>query len=121
VAADGRPDVASLARYDMEMSAMQERPGASSTTSDALDERLPQGRPAGPPVDVRATQGLITEQEMVFGTGAAVARQHQRASHRLVTSLWQVLAGSRNSSHRRPYPPPYYLECARLSREIDRL
>ena len=60
---------------------MQERPGASSTTSDARDERLPQGRPAGPPVDVRATQVLITEQEMVFGTAAAVAPQRQRAGH----------------------------------------
>jgi hypothetical protein len=105
----------------MEMSAMQERPRASATTSDALDEPLPRARAAVPPVEVRATEVVITEQEVVFSTAAAVAPQCQRAGHRLLTSLWQVLAGSTNALHRRRYSPPYYLECARLSREIDRL
>jgi hypothetical protein len=40
---------------------------------------------------------------------------------RLLTSLRRVLAGSTNAAHRRPYSPPYYLERARLSREIERL
>jgi hypothetical protein len=43
------------------------------------------------------------------------------ARHRLLASLWRVLAGTTNASHRRVYSPPYYLERARLSREIDRL
>jgi hypothetical protein len=100
---------------------MQERPRASATTSDALDEPLPQARAAVPPVEVGAAEVLITEQEVVFSTAAAVAPQRQGAGPRLLASLWRVLAGSTNASHRRPYSPPYYLECARLSREIDRL
>jgi hypothetical protein len=113
--------MASLARYGMEMSAMQERPRASATTSDAPNEPLPQARAAVPPVEVRVTEVLITEQEVVISTAAAVAPQLQGAGRRLVTSLWRALAGTTNASHRRPYSPPYYLECARLSREIDRL
>jgi hypothetical protein len=72
---------------------MQERPRASAT--------------------VPATEALIT--------AAAVAARLQGAGHRLLTSLWRVLAGSANAAHRRPYSPPYYLERARLSREIERL
>jgi hypothetical protein len=43
------------------------------------------------------------------------------AGHRLLTSLWRALAETTNASHRRLYSQPYYLERARLSREIDRL
>lgn len=117
----GRPGMASLARYGMEMREMQERPRASATTSVAVDEPIPQARAAGAPGEGRATDVLISEQEVVFSAAAAVAPQRPGAGQRLLTSLWRVLAGSTNASHRRPYSPPYYLECARLSREIDRL
>jgi hypothetical protein len=100
---------------------MQERPRASATTSNTLDEALPQVRAGVPPVEVRATEGLITEQEVAFSTAAAVAPQRHWAGQRLLTSLWRALAGTTTGSHRRRYFPPYYLECARLSREIDRL
>ena len=43
------------------------------------------------------------------------------AGHWLLTGLWRALAGTTNASHRRPYSPPYYLESARVSREIDHL
>jgi hypothetical protein len=117
----GWPGMASLARYGMEMREMQERPRASATTSVAVDEPIPQARAAGAPGEGRATDVLISEQEVVFSAAAAVAPQRPGAGQRLLTSLWRVLAGSTNASHRRPYSPPYYLECARLSREIDRL
>jgi hypothetical protein len=90
----------SLARCGMEMREMQERPGASATTSVAVDEPIPQAGAAVAPVDVPATEGV---------------------GHRLLTSLRRVLAGPTNAAHRRPYSPPYYLERARLSREIERL
>jgi hypothetical protein len=88
----------------MEIREMQERPRASATS-----------------VEVPATEVLITTQDLVFSTVAAVAARFQRAGHRLLTSLWRALAGSTNAAHRRPYSPPYYLERARLSREIERL
>jgi hypothetical protein len=113
--------MASLARNGMEMREMLERPRASATISVAVDEPMPRARAAGAPVEVRATEVLITEPEVVLSTAAAVAPQRQGAGHRLLTGLWRVLAGSTNASHRHPYSPPYYLECARLSREIDRL
>ena len=110
-----------MARYDMEVCEMQEQPRASATTSDAVDEQLPEAPAAAPSIEMPATDVLITGQEVVFSTAAAVAPQHQGAGRRLLASLWRVLAGWTNASHRRPYSPPYYLERARLSREIDRL
>jgi hypothetical protein len=113
--------LASLARYGMEMSAMHEQPRASATTSDAVDEQLPQAPATAPSIEMPATDVLVTEQEVVFSTAAAVAPQRQGAGHRLLASLRRLLEGSTNASHRRPYSPPYYLERARMSREIDRL
>jgi hypothetical protein len=100
---------------------MQERPRASATTSDAVDEPLPQAQVAIPSVEVPATEVLITKREVVFSTAAAVAPRRQGAGRRLLTRLSRVSAGTTNASHRRPHFPPYYLESARLSREIDRL
>ena len=100
---------------------MQEQPRESATTSDAVDEPLPQAPAAVPSIEVPATEVLMTEKEVVFSTAAAAATRRQGAGHRLLASLWRVLAGWMNASHRRPYSPPYYLERARLSREIDRL
>jgi hypothetical protein len=113
--------MASLARYGMEMSEMHERPRASATTSDAVDEPIPQARAAVPSVEVPGTEVLITEREVVFSTAAAVAPRRQGAGRRFRTRLWRGLAGSTKAPHRRRYFPPYYFECARLSREIDRL
>ena len=58
--------------------------------------------------------------EVVSGTHAAATPRHW-AGHRLLASLVRVLAGWANASHRRPYSSRYYLERARLSREMDRL
>ena len=100
---------------------MQEQPTASATTSDAVNEQLPEAPEAAPSIEMRASDVLITEQEVVFSTGAAVAPGRQGIGPPLLASLWRVLAGWPNASHRRPYSPPYYLERARMSREIDRL
>lgn len=109
-----------MAPMRMEVCEMQEQPGASATTSDAI-EPLPRAPAAVPSIEVPTTEVLITGEEVVFSTAAAVAPQRQRAGHRLLAGLWRALADWTNASHRRPYSPPYYLERARLSREIDRL
>jgi hypothetical protein len=110
-----------MARYGMEVREVQEQPRASATTSDAVDKQLPQAPAAAPSIEKPSTDALITEQEVVFSTAAAGAPQRQGADHRLLARLWRVLEGWTNASHRRPYSPPYYLERARMSREIDRL
>jgi hypothetical protein len=84
---------------------MQERPRASVMTSDAPNDPPPHGD--------HSLSGLhLNRRDSRPGLGAG---------HRLLTGLWRALAGTRNASHRRRYSPPYYLERARLSREIDRL
>jgi hypothetical protein len=107
--------------YGMEVCEVQEQRRASATASDAVDEPLSLAPAAAPSTEAPATDAVITEEEVVFGTAAAVAPQYQGAGHRLFASLWRVLAGWTNGSHRRAYSPPYYLERSRLSREIDRL
>ena len=100
---------------------MEVQPRASATTSDAVDEQLPLAPAAAPSIEMPATAVLITGQEVVFSAAAAMAPQRQRAGQRPLARLWSVLEGWANASHRRPYSPPYYLERARMSREIDRL
>jgi Na+/H+-translocating membrane pyrophosphatase len=76
---------------------------------------------AAPSSGMRASDVLITGREVAFSTGAAVAPRRQGTGHRLLAGLWRVLAWWPNESHRRQYSPPYYIERARMSREIDRL
>jgi hypothetical protein len=100
---------------------MRERSRISAMAVKAVDEPLPQA-PAGVlSVEVPAAEVVITGQEVVFSTAAGVAPRRRAAGHPFLTRLWRVLAGSTNAPRRRPYSPPYYLECARLCREIDRL
>ena len=44
--------VASMARYGVEVCEMQEQPRASETTSDAVDEQLPQAAAAAPSIEM---------------------------------------------------------------------
>jgi hypothetical protein len=105
----------------MEMSEMYERPRTSTTTSVAVDEPIPEASAGVPLVEVPGAEVLVTEQKVVLSTAAALAPRRQGARHRFLTRLSRVLAGSTNAPHRRSYAPPYYLECARLSREMGRL
>jgi hypothetical protein len=100
---------------------MQKRPRASATAADAVDEQLPQAAAAVPSTEEPAIDAFITNEEVVFGTAVDVTPQRQGAGHRLLASLWRALAGWTNASQRRPCSPPFYLERARLSREMDRL
>ena len=87
--------MASMARYGMEVCEVQEQPRASATTSDTVDEPLPEAPAAAPSIEVPTPEVLITEQGVVFSTTATVAPQRQWAGHRLLASIWRVLAGRR--------------------------
>jgi hypothetical protein len=63
---------------------------------------------AAPLFGMRASDVLITGQEVAFSTGAAAAPRRQGTGHRLLAGLWRVLAWWPNESHRRPYSPPYH-------------
>ncbi len=77
-----------------------------------------------PPALVTEPQSpvLITEQEVMFGTAAAVRPQSTPITRRLIDALGVVAAALRP-----PPPRPHYahsapyLEGARMSREMDRL
>jgi hypothetical protein len=89
------------------------------TTLDAIEH--PQTEPA-PPAD---TAVLITEHEVVLATAAAVPLPRESTSHRLVAMLRALVAGWTHPSppRRRPSAPSrfYYIERARMSREMERL
>jgi hypothetical protein len=60
---------------------MSDSPAAPATTVDAVDEPIPQPPSAAPSVEVSSTEALITTQEVIFSTAAAVG------VHR-VSELW---------------------------------
>jgi hypothetical protein len=67
---------------------------------------------------------LITEQEVLFGTAAAVPPRRQNISRRFVASIRQMFSVSAPTSRPRrgDYPKRYeFLERALMAREMDRL
>jgi hypothetical protein len=87
-------------------------PAAPTSTVDAQDQPTPQPQSAAPSVAAGSTAGLITEQEVLFGTAAAV-RSPQR----------DVSRAERPSRPRRGDAPRRYgfLEHALMAREMGRL
>ncbi len=65
---------------------------------------------------------LVTEQEVMFGTAAAVRPRSTPMTRRMIDALRAVAAGWRSSPARPRYSrSAWYLEGARMSREMDRL
>ena len=75
----------------------------------------PQAKPSSPEV-------LITEQQVMFGTAAAAA---SRPQNRLMAALGRVFATSTAETYSRRHHDMqrrmYYIESARMGREIERL
>jgi hypothetical protein len=73
----------------------------------------------------RITPVLITEQEAVFGSSAAVSLPRTTIRHRLARALRRILVASQpilRSPRRRHYPSRHeYLERSFLAREMFRL
>jgi hypothetical protein len=96
-------------------------------TQDAVTGTQPTRRTddlSAPPTLVTEPQPpvLVTEQEVMFGTAAAVRPRSTPITRRMIDALRGVAAGLRPSPARPRYPHPVrYLESARMSREMDRL
>lgn len=104
-------------------------PAAPAATPDVREdpEYTPEGDVAGP----SPTPILITEQEVVFSTSAAVSLQRTRST-RWLTDATRIIAANlrgmfltptaRPRPARRHYPSRYsYLEHALMAREMERL
>ncbi|MGB7113558.1 MAG: hypothetical protein WBD77_24045 [Mycobacterium sp.] len=91
---------------------MSNSPVAPTSTVDAHDQPTPQPYSTAPPVAVESTEILITEQEVLFGTAAAVRRRGRKFSR-----------VERPSRARRGEVPRRYgfLERALMTREMDKL
>jgi hypothetical protein len=92
---------------------------ASASTAEALPEPS-----AAPSVEASSTEVLITEQEVLFSTTAAVTARRLHISRRFVASIARLFAVSAPASRprRSDYPKRYeFLERSLMAREMDRL
>ena len=99
---------------------------APATTPDATEEPIPQTQSAAPSVEAPSTEILISEQQVVFSTAAAVGLPRKKISSRLAAILRRMFATSTKASSPRGryYPKRYdydYIDDARMAREMDRL
>jgi hypothetical protein len=88
----------------------------------ATESPRPTTPSAVPPAEPSSAEVLITEQQVMFGTAAAAA---SRPKNRLMAALGRVFATSTTETRsRRQHDVPrrmYYIESARMGREMDRL
>jgi hypothetical protein len=103
---------------------MLDSPTGLASTTDLVDEPMPQTPSAAPSVEASSTEVLITTQEVVFGTAAAVGMPRENTGGRLVAIMRRMFATSTDAPKPRPrnYPKRYgFLENALMAREMDRL
>ena len=97
---------------------------ASASTADAPHVPIPRPISPAPPDEAASTEVLITEQEVLFGTAAAVSAQREGLRRRFFASVKRAFAVSADASRpkRGDYPRRYaFLEGALMAREMDRL
>jgi hypothetical protein len=106
----------------METSEVLNSPPAPLVTGDATENRMLETQSAAPSAEASSAEVLITEQQVKFSTAAAAA---SRPGNRLVASLGWVFATAAGDSHSRRQQSvqrrTYYIERARMGREMDRL
>jgi hypothetical protein len=98
-------------------------PPPPPVAGDATENPTPTTPSAVPQAKPSSTEVLITEQQVMFGTAAAVASR--RPENRLMAALGRIFATSTTETRpRRQHSVPrrmYYIESARMGREMDRL
>jgi hypothetical protein len=97
---------------------MSQSPKTSAAAPDVVQD-------AGPTVvkDLAShAPVLITQQEVVFSTAAAISPRRPSTSRRLIDSIRVVGAALHRPPARRHYPQRFsFLEDSRMAREMDRL
>jgi hypothetical protein len=96
-------------------------PPPPALVAHATEKPRPTAPSAVPPAKPSSAEVLITEQQVMFGTAAAAA---SRPKNRLMAALGQVFAPSTTETRSRQHDVPrrmYYIESARMGREMDRL
>jgi hypothetical protein len=107
-----------------EANKMLASPTGLVSTTEPVDERMPQSPPAAPSVEASSTEVLITTQQVLFGTAAAVRTRREHIGGRLVATMRRMFATSTDTSRPRAqyYPKRYgFLENALMAREMERL
>jgi hypothetical protein len=97
---------------------------ASAGTADALYEPILRAPSVAPADEAASAEVLITEQEVLLGTAAALPARRQHISRRFGASMRRMFAVSAHASGppRRDVPKRYdFLERALMGREMDRL
>ena len=97
---------------------------APASTAAALDEATSQPLPAAPSIDTSSAEVLITEQEVLFSTAAALPARREKSTRRFLGLLHRVFATSARAPRPRQanYPKRYaFLENSLMAREMDRL
>ena len=106
----------------METSETLSSPPLPLVAGDATETQTPTTPSAEPQAKPSSDEVLITEQQVMFGTAVAAASRHQ---NRLVAALGRVFATSTTQTRSpRQHDVPrrmYYIEGARMGREMDRL
>jgi hypothetical protein len=97
-------------------------PPSPPVAGDATENLRPATPSAVPSAKPSSAEVLITEQQVMFGTAVAAA---SRPQNRLIAALGRVFATSareaRSQQHHDVPRRMYYLESARMGREMDRL
>jgi hypothetical protein len=97
-------------------------PAAAPIAADTTEQRIAPTPSAAPSAKASSTEVLITEQQVMFGTAVAAA---PRRENRLVAFLHRVFAtptdDSRSRRQQNMQRRMYYIEDARMGREMERL
>jgi hypothetical protein len=97
---------------------------ASATTADTPQVPIPQSLSPAPADEAASAEVLITEQEVLFGTAAAVPVPRESISRRFVALMKRMSAVVAEAARPpRPSVPKRYefLERSLMAREMDRL
>ena len=98
------------------------------STVNPVDEPMPQplttAPPAAPSAEAPSTEVLISTQQVLFSTAAAVGVRRESIGDRFAAIMRRMFATSTDAARPRPtYEPRRYgfLENALMAREMDRL
>jgi hypothetical protein len=97
-------------------------PPAAPIAEDATEHLTTPTPSAKPSAETSSTEVLITEQQVMFSTAAAAASRRENRLVALLSRVFATLAAeSRPRRQQSPQRPMYYLERARMAREMERL